>query len=119
MVTDDIRNLMNLLSWIRKEDVFVFGTFLRVPDACLCDLELKYTDDRHRLLVKVRDMHASHSYVIVYAKTNHIISAKSLSTVVLSIYVWMAMVSPHYNLLGKPQFQFQYAVNLRFSRLNR
>ena len=32
----------------------------------------------------------------------------------------MTMVSPHYNCtFGKSQFQFQYAVNLRSSRLNR
>ena len=81
MATDDIRDLMNLLSGIRKEDVFVFGTFLGVPDACLRDLELNYADDRHRLLVKVRDMHASHRFtlIIVHYDFHNILSLTIIS----------------------------------------
>ena len=37
----------------------------------------------------------------------------SLSTVVLSIIIGAAMVSPHYNsTFGKSKFQFQYAINV-------
>ena len=38
----------------------------------------------------------------------------------LNVNLGMTMVSPHYNCtFGKSQFQFQYAVNLRSSKLNR
>ena len=53
MVTDDIRDLMNLLSGIRKEDVFVFGTFLGVPETRLRDIEYSFSDDHQRLLTEV------------------------------------------------------------------
>ena len=53
MVTEDIRDLMNLLSGIRKEDVFVFGTFLGVPETRLRDIEYNFSDDHQRLLAEV------------------------------------------------------------------
>ena len=53
MVTEDIRDLMNLLSGIRKEDVFVFGTFLGVPETRLRDIEYNFSDDYQRLLTEV------------------------------------------------------------------
>ena len=53
MVTEDIRDLMNLLSGLRKEDVFVFGMFLGVPETRLRDIECKFSDDHLRLLTKV------------------------------------------------------------------
>jgi hypothetical protein len=53
VVTEDIRDLMNLLSGIRKEDVFVFGTFLGVPETRLRDIEYNFSDDHQRLLTEV------------------------------------------------------------------
>ena len=53
MVTEDIRDLMNLLSGIRKEDVFVFGTFLGVSETRLRDIEYNFSDDHQRLLMEV------------------------------------------------------------------
>ena len=53
MVTENIRDLMNLLSGIRKEDVFVFGTFLGVPETRLRDIEYNFSDDHQRLLTEV------------------------------------------------------------------
>ena len=44
---------MNLLSGIRREDVFVFGTFLGVPEPHLHDIEYNYSDDMQRLLAEV------------------------------------------------------------------
>jgi hypothetical protein len=48
-----MRDLMNLLSGIRKEDVFVFGTFLGVPETRLRDIEYNFSDDHQRLLTEV------------------------------------------------------------------
>lgn len=44
---------MNLLSGIRKEDVFVFGTFLGIPESRLRDIECNYSGNFPRLLVEV------------------------------------------------------------------
>ena len=53
VVTEDIKDLMNLLSGIRKEDVFVFGTFLGVSETRLRDIECNFSDDHQRLLTEV------------------------------------------------------------------
>ena len=53
VVTEDIKDLMNLLSGIRKEDVFVFGTFLGISETRLHDIENNYSDDHQRLLMEV------------------------------------------------------------------
>ena len=53
IVTEDIKDLMNLLSGIRREDVFVFGMFLGIPEPRLRDLELNYSDNLQRLLAEV------------------------------------------------------------------
>ena len=53
VVTEDIKDLMNLLSGIRKEDVFVFGTFLGIPDSRLKDIEQNYSDNHQRYLTEV------------------------------------------------------------------
>ena len=47
---------MNLLSGIRKEDVFVFGTFLGIPEPTLRDIEMNYSDNFQRLLTEVKIM---------------------------------------------------------------
>lgn len=44
---------MNLLSGIRKEDVFVFGTFLGVSETRLRDIEHNYSDNLQRFLAEV------------------------------------------------------------------
>lgn len=44
---------MNLLSGIRKEDVFVFGTFLGVPETRLRDIEYNHSDNLQRFLAEV------------------------------------------------------------------
>lgn len=53
IVTEDIKDLMNLLGGIRKEDVFVFGTFLGVPDPQLRDIEHNFSDNLQRFLAEV------------------------------------------------------------------
>jgi hypothetical protein len=53
VVTEDIKDLMNLLSGIRKEDIFVFGTFLGVPEPSLRDIELNYSNNPRRQLAEV------------------------------------------------------------------
>ena len=53
MLTEDIKDLMNLLSGIRKENVFVFGTFLGVSETRLRDIEHNFSDDHQRLLTEV------------------------------------------------------------------
>ena len=53
VVTEDIKDLMNLLSGIRKEDVFVFGVFLGIPDSRLKDIEQNYSDNHQRYLTEV------------------------------------------------------------------
>lgn len=53
IVTEDIKDLMNLLSGIRKEDVFVFGTFLGVSETRLRDIEYNYSDNLQRFLAEV------------------------------------------------------------------
>ena len=55
-MTEDIKDLMNLLSGIRKEDVFVFGTFLGVPDAQLKDIEQNYSSNHQRFLTEVCEL---------------------------------------------------------------
>ena len=48
------------------------------------------------------------------------VSVSSLRRESTDSLIGMAMVSPHYNYtFGKSQFQFQYTLNLRSSRLNR
>ena len=44
---------MNLLSGIRREDVFVLGKFLGVPEPHLRDIEYNYSDDMQRQLTEV------------------------------------------------------------------
>ena len=44
---------MNLLTGIRKEDVFVFGTFLGIPEPALRDIEMNYGDNFQRFLTEV------------------------------------------------------------------
>ena len=53
MATEDIKDLMNLLSGIREADVFVFGTFLGVPDARMKDIEMNYSHNHQRYLTEV------------------------------------------------------------------
>ena len=72
MATEDIKDLMNLLSGISQKDVFVFGTFLGVPEPRLRDIEMNHSDNHQRQLTEVyiiphHNSHPTHtSYMCKY-----------------------------------------------------
>ena len=83
VVTEDIKELKNLLSGIRKEDMFVFGTFLGIPDSRLKNIEKNYSENHQRylievsfnpfvyLLVTLRHKRVSFSISVVYTHLHH------------------------------------------------